>query len=283
MPDGSIGDLDGPAGVVILSAEDGLADTIRPRLDAAGADVSRIAALTHVVDDRGLMSPPNVANLHELELAIAAVDAKLLIIDPVVAYLPEKTKSHNDQDVRRVLSPLAELAERTGVAVLMLRHLNKAPGGNPLYRGGGSIAFIGAVRSGLLVAKDPEDDSGLRRIIASTKSNLALAPQALAYHIETAENGAARIVWDGATGHTASGLLADDDPEEKSALADAIAFLKDLLDDGECPAGDVEKKARAAGVSLRTLHRAKGKLGVRSHRRGGISDAYWAWGLPVKE
>lgn len=283
MPDGEYSDLGAPAGVVLLSAEDGLADTIRPRLDAAGADCKRIAALTHVVDEKGLMKAPSVADISDIERAIAATGAKLIVIDPVMAFLPEKTKSHNDQEVRRVLSPLVELAEKTGVAVLMLRHLNKAPGGNPLYRGGGSIAFIGAVRSGLLAAPDPEDETGRRRIIASTKSNLAMAAQALAYHVETAENGAARIVWEGITSHTAAGLLTVVDQEEKSALDDAMAFLRDLLTDGEYAASEVEKKAKANSIAIRTLHRAKSRLGVMSHRRGSVTDAHWVWALPEKK
>jgi RecA-family ATPase len=282
MPDGEKGDLDGPAGVVLLSAEDGLADTIRPRLHAAGADCTRIAALTHVVDETGLMKAPNVANLDEIEKAIATTEAKLVIIDPVVAYLPGNAKSHNDQDVRRVLAPLAELAERKGVAILMLRHLNKAPGGNPLYRGGGSIAFIGAVRSGLLAAQDPEDETGQRRVIASTKSNLALTSQALAYHVVTADNGAARIEWDGLSEHTAAGLLTVLDQEDKSAVADAVAFLEDLLQDDGCKADDVWSKARQQGISKRTLDRAKSRLSVKSVRCGAVTDAYWMWVLSTE-
>lgn len=284
MPDGTFGDLDGPVGVVLLSAEDGLADTIRPRLNAAGADCTRIAALTHVVEkETGLMKAPSVADLHEIEVAIFATEAKLVIIDPVVAYLPEKTKSHNDQDVRRVLAPLAQLAERNHVAIWLLRHLNKAPGGNPLYRGGGSIAFIGAVRSGLIAAQDPEDDTGERRIIASTKSNLARAAQALAYHVETAENGAARIVWEGMSDQTASSLLTSIDPDEKSQLAEAVEFLRDLLLDGEVKSTEVQARSKAAGVSFTTLKRAKIKLKVKAERRGMITDAHWVWVMPEKD
>jgi RecA-family ATPase len=284
MPDGTFGDLWGPAGVVFLSAEDGLADTIRPRLDAAGADCTRVAALTFITEpDTGLMRAPSVADLHDLERAIAATDAKLVIIDPVVAYLPEKTKSHNDQDVRRVLAPLGELAERMHVAIWLLRHLNKAPGGNPLYRGGGSIAFIGAVRSGLLAAQDPEDETGERRIIAGTKSNLARASQALMYHIESQANGTAFVVWDGVSGQTATSLLTPIDPEDKSQLAEAVEFLKDLLHDGGMKAGDVQTKARGAGIATRTLNRAKAKLRIKSERKGAITDAYWEWVLPEAE
>lgn len=203
MPDGSVGDLNGAAGVVLLTAEDGLGDTVRPRLDAANADATRIVALTFVREgtDKRL---PTLADLYDIRSAIAVVEARLVVVDPVMAYLPGAVNSYRDQDTRRLLAPLADLAQETGAAIVALRHLNKAPGGNPLYRGGGSIAFIGAARSGLLVAKDPDDENGERRILAMTKSNLAALPPALAYHIEGDANGVARIAWEGETSHTAS-------------------------------------------------------------------------------
>lgn len=175
MPDGAFSDLSDPAGVVILSAEDDLSDTIRPRLEAAGADLSRIVALTaaHDTADTRL---PMLSDLDAIRQAIVQVSAKLLIVDPLMAYLPGKVDSHRDQDIRRSLAPLASLAAETGVAVLVIRHLNKTEGKNALYRGGGSIGIIGAARSGLLVAKDPDDPDGERRILVPTKSNLAKLP-----------------------------------------------------------------------------------------------------------
>lgn len=145
MPDGTTGDLIEPAGVVLLSAEDDSADTIRPRLEAAGADVSRIVHLRAVREADGTMQPVTLTSLTELQTAINEVNAKLVIVDPLMAFLPAKVDSHRDQDIRRSLAPLVALAAETGVAVLVIRHLNKTSStGNPLYRGGGSIGIIGA-------------------------------------------------------------------------------------------------------------------------------------------
>jgi hypothetical protein len=144
-----------PAGVVLLTAEDGLADTIRPRLDAAGADTSRILALATVPDENGhdrLLSIPEDIPL--IEKGIRRVGARLVVVDPLMAFLSGDTNSHRDQDVRRALAPLAGLAERTGASVLVIRHLNKAAANNPLYRGGGSIGIIGAARMAFVVGED---------------------------------------------------------------------------------------------------------------------------------
>ncbi|HST04132.1 MAG TPA: AAA family ATPase [Chloroflexia bacterium] len=287
MPDGTLGDLQEPAGVILLSLEDGLADTIRPRLDAAGADVRRIAAREKVVelcaDGTRTMRIPDLSDIYQIECDIARHSAKLAVIDPVMAYLPADTKSYTDHDVRRVLTPLAEMAERTGCAVLVLRHLNKATGGNPLYRGGGSIGFIGAARAGLLVGKDPDDSTGERRVLVVNKSNLGRDPGALAFHIEAGDNGHAIIVWDGPTGHTATSLLTASSPEDQSVLAEGIAFLEDLLHDGPCRASEVKKHAKDAGISDRTLNAGKQKLGIKPQKRGAITDGYWEWALPSND
>ena len=191
LPDGS---RCGPAGVVLLSAEDGLEDTIRPRLDAAGADTERIVALSMIgVGTRAERLVSLTQDLDAIEAAIRRVGAALVVIDPLMAFLTGKTDSHKDQDIRRALAPLAALAERTGAAVLIVRHLNKSAGGNALYRGGGSIGIIGAARAGLVVAPDPEDPE--RRILAANKHNLSGAAPSLVFRVEAAPNGAARVAW----------------------------------------------------------------------------------------
>ncbi len=175
MPDGTASDLDGPAGVVILTAEDGLADTIRPRLDAAGADVSKVVALECLVngdEERSL----SLTDLNAIEAAVQAVDAKLVIIDPLMAFLSSETNSYRDQDMRRVLAPLARLAERLECAIVVIRHLSKGGGANAVYRGGGSIGIIGAARCGLLVAADPDDETGAA---AFSRSRRATSPPCL--------------------------------------------------------------------------------------------------------
>src|SRR5262249_54251981 len=130
-----------------------------------------------------------------VRLAIRQMAAKLVVIDPLAAFLGGETNMHKDQDIRRALHPLAVVAQETGAAIIVIRHLNKLAGGNPLYRGGGSIGIIGAARSGLLVAPDPDNPD--RRILASSKCNLAKKPASLSFDISTASNGALRLGWIG--------------------------------------------------------------------------------------
>jgi hypothetical protein len=271
-----------PAGVVLLSAEDGLDDTIRPRLDAAGADVERVLALDRIPDRNHDRLPVLPADVGYIRMAIRRVGAKLVVIDPLTAFLGSDTNAHKDQDCRRALHPLAVVAQETGAAVVVVRHLNKAAGGSPLYRGGGSIGIIGAARSGLLVARDPDNPD--RRVLASTKSNLARLPASIAFDLSTAGNGALRIGWIGPSPHTAESLLAAPrDDEDRDAVAEALDVLRTILDGGSRPANDVKREARKAGVSERTLARAKTLLGVRAIRLGYGCAGQWHWSLPCWE
>lgn len=277
MPDGTGGGE--PAGVVILSAEDGLADTIVPRLMAANADLRRVLALESCPDSQGEGThPPMVPDdLPHVRAAIQRVSAKLVVIDPLMAYLSGDTNSHRDQDIRRVLFRIATLAEETGVAVLVVRHLNKSNGGPALYRGGGSIGIIGAARSGLLIACDPDDEN--RRVLASTKSNLGAPPVSLSFRLEADESGPAHVVWGGVCNHNANRLLeAPATDEERTAVDDAKDFLQAVLADGPKPSGEVYSEANGAGISKRTLERAKNALGVESSKQG--LGGGWAWKFP---
>jgi hypothetical protein len=194
---------------------------------------------------------------------------RLLIVDPVMAFLPSEVNSHRDQDIRRLLAPLAPLAARVGCAVVLVRHLNKVVGGSPLYRGGGSIGIIGAARSGLLVAKDPGDPDGQRRVLAVTKANLAREAASLAYRLEAREDGVVRVAWLGLSGHSAAGLLAaPTDGDERSARDEAVALMKTVLADGEQRAEQILREAGRIGISEHTLKRARHELGVRARKEG---------------
>lgn len=270
-------------GVVILSAEDGLADTIRPRFDAAGGNPEKAVALSTIPDSEGNERQVSIPeDLLAVEAAIRRVGAVLVVIDPLMAFLSGNVNSHRDQDVRRALAPLAKMAERTGSAVVIVRHLNKATGGDAIYRGGGSIGIIGAARSALLVAKDPEDDS--RRILAPLKGNLSKPAPSLAFSLEEAEGGAVRVEWRGHTSYTAAALLsATTNDRQRDVLDEAKEFLREVLSDGPVSARDVQQEATAAGVSKRTLDRAKAALGVRSGRKGEDGKkggGTWFWSLP---
>jgi hypothetical protein len=270
-------------GVVILSAEDGLADTIRPRFDAAGGDAAKAVAVSTVPDAEGNERQIAIPDdLHVIEAAIERVGAVLVVIDPLMAFLPGEVNSHRDQDVRRGLGPLARLAERTGAAIVVVRHLNKGTGGNALYRGGGSIGIVGAARSGLLIAKHPEDDG--RRVLASIKSNLAPPAPSLVFGLSSTESGAVRVDWKGESDLDAEALLsAPTDHEERSALSEAQEFLREILSGGPVPAREAQDDARNAGIADRTLKRARQSLGVVAERQGEPGHqggGRWYWKLP---
>ena len=283
MPDGSKGDLGGPAGVLLLCAEDSPEDTIRPRLDAAGADVTRIAVREYILEGNTERTP-TLADIYDLERDITICEAGLVLIDPIMAYIPGKVNSHSDQEIRGVLTPLSKLAEKTGAAIVVVRHLNKGGGSSPLYRGGGSIGIIAAVRSGLMVAKDPDDESGSKRVLASVKCNLAAMPPSLAYRIGTTAEGVPYVTWEGTTTHTASALLTTpDEGEGRTARDEAKEFLQELLANGSQPAEDVYKEARRIGIADRTLKRAKSELKIKTTREGYGSGGRFFWELPSAE
>jgi hypothetical protein len=270
-----------PMTAIVLSAEDGLADTIRPRLEAAEADLSRVHALTAVkLPDGAEVFPTLTENLAQIRTAVIETEARIVVVDPFVAYIGAEVNSWRDQDVRRCLAPLAALAEEMGVAVILIRHLTKGGGSAAIYRGGGSIGIVAACRSALLVAKDPEDED--RRVLAPVKSNLCAPAPSLAYRMET-RGDVARIAWEpGTVEMTAGELLAaqgedDADADGASLLDEAVEFLADLLKSGAVGTGAVQKDARDAGHSWRTVRRAQKRLGIKPEK---TADG-WKWKLPA--
>lgn len=260
-----------PSGVVIMSVEDGLADTIRPRLDAAGADVKRIIAVTGT-SDGGLPTMPD--DIMAIEAAVKQIDARLIIIDPLVAYLGQDVNAHKDQDVRRALAPLAAMAERTGAAVLVIRHLNKRSGEAAIYRGGGSIGIIGAARSALLLAKDPTDDTNTFRVLASTKCNIAKPPPSLRFTLAERPNDMTVVEWHGVTGLRPDDLMAPPPTDdERTSRQAAEEFLRTVLHDGPRESRAIIKEAKEAGHSERTLRRAREKICAAVHD----PDGTWKW------
>jgi AAA domain len=266
-----------PADVLIVSAEDDAADTLRPRLEAAEADLSRVHLLTVQCGQHELL-PMLTDHLPQIEEALLRTGAKLLVLDPLVAVLGDHVDMHKDQDMRRVLGPVKVVAERIGVAVVGIRHFNKNANASALHRGGGSIGISGGARSVLAVARDPRTPE--RRVLAAVKSNVAevLQVPSLAFRIEVLtlpvvgaapEVETTRIDWLGPSPLTADDLLAASVPqthEERSALDEAKAVVRQVLGKGAVPAKDLAKEARAAGVSERTLQRARAELGVKASK-----------------
>lgn len=240
-----------------------------------GADPSRILLLEGVVDDKGPRLP-HVADIEAIREAVEEIDARLVIVDPLMAALPGAVDSHSDQNVRSVLAPLAKLAQEMGVTILVVRHLNKSASGNALYRGGGSIGIVAAARAAFLVAKDPEDANF--RVIAPTKLNIAPEPPALRFRISANAEGDPTLEWEGVSCHTAQDLLQSGDkrkdrPEPQSDKAKEL--LQSLLKTGRVPVDQIKKECTAEGIGWRTMEGCKKTLDVVSFRDGLTGPWYW--------
>ena len=265
--------------VLIVNVEDGVADTIVPRLKAHGTDLSRVFIFSSVPDGRGgtrLLDLPGDIAL--LENKVIQREAELLIIDPVLTMLGGD--ANKDQDARKALTPIRDMAERTGVAVIAVRHLNKSIGLKAIQRGGGNMGLIGVARAGSFFAEHPDDDQ--LRIMAPHKSNLAEKPPSLSYRIVTsAAHNTARVEWCGITEHDANSLATSNvSPHERTALDDSKEFLRQELADGLVMVKQVFKDARDAGHAEITVRRAKTELRVKSEKQGSEG---WAWRLPDDE
>jgi len=279
--------------VIFLSAEDDPADTIRPRLEAAGADLSRVFILDAVVEgyraDGGeVMRAFNLAkDMQRLGALLAEIgDVAMIVIDPITAYLGE-TDSHKNAEIRALLSPLSDLAAKHGAAVVCVSHLNKSGGSEALMRVTGSMAFVAAARSAWIVAKDTENES--RRLFLPLKNNIGNDQTGLAFAVQSAQVASpkglidtSRVLWEPeAVTVTADEAMAPQgDPEERSAVDDARQFLADLLASGPVRAGQIKNDADGAGLNWRTVQRAADRLGVQRRKEGMAGG--WFWNLAPK-
>lgn len=271
-------DLTAPTGdVLLLSAEDSVADTIRPRLRAAGADLSRVHAIDGVRNGRSdhlgaVTLGDHLADL-EAEL-LARPETRLLIVDPISAYMGS-VDSHSNADVRGVLAPLSGLADRFGVALIAVTHMNKGTGGKAIYRATGSLAFVAAARAAWSFSRDTGDRE--RCIMSHVKNNIAVALPGLAYRMA---GDPPRIEWDPEpVNATADELLAEESGESgRSELDDAVDFLRATLAQGPMPSNHLYERAKAAGISKSTLKRAKKSAGAEA--RLPVFQGEWTWSLP---
>jgi putative DNA primase/helicase len=271
--------------VLVWSGEDDPADTLLPRLIAAGADRSSV----FFVDGariNGEVVPFDPAR--DMVQLLAAVDSiggvKLLIVDPVVSAVAGD--SHKNTEVRRALQPLVDLAAATGAAVLGISHFSKSgQGGDPTQRVVGSVAFAAVARVVMVAAKVKSLEGEDRRILARSKSNIGPDDGGFEYHLGQVEAlpgiQASRVAWGQAVAGSARDLLTDpneDDAEEKTATDSAEDFLRELLAD--CPVSSKQVKADAveAGYAWITIRRAADALHV-TRKKGGLHDG-WYWRLP---
>ena len=277
FPDGAAA----PKGdVVILTAEDGLGDTIRPRLDQFGADVSRVHALEGIAEELtdGEHHFSLVRDLEALEDVVSETGAKLIILDPLDAYTMG-VDSYKNADMRSMLAPFARMLERHQAAGVVIHHLNKGDGSQKaLYRAGGSLALVAAARSVLGVSPDPDNDG--RNLFLSVKCNLAAPTAGMGYRIS--DRG---IEWDADPVVTSvESAFAGRRQVDSGTMAAAKTFLAEALADGTFrPSAEVEAEAADAGVGRTTLANARKKLRVEVKKEGFGAGAAWYWRMPTDD
>lgn len=266
--------------VLMLSAEDDPGDTIRPRLEAAGANLKRVRVLDGIRDvtDEGMptLRPWSLADLPDLDETLAGLpECRLVVIDPISAFLGS-VDSHKNSDVRALLAPLSDLASKHKVAILVVSHLNKGSG-PAIYRTSGSLAFVAAARAVYAVSKDQDDPA--RRLVLPVKANLAPDTGGLAYRIATDETGTPYIEWepDAVEVDVDDVLTAPVDREARTDRQEAADWLREQLAEGPVRAKEIMSDAKALGFSERTLQRARRDIGAEA-RKEGFGGA-WRWEL----
>lgn len=268
MPDGSQSD---PAHVVIFTAEDGIGDTIRPRCEVAGADLDRVLVLK---DESALVTFRDVDLFDEL---LGDSGARLVIIDPLSVFIAcdYVTKPHL---VRQALTPMAALAERRGLSVLIVAHVTKAGAGRAMQRVEGAASIGNASRSVLMLGQDPKDDA--RLVLAHAKSNLAALGPSWSLARVAAADGTVRVQWNGPSDVRADELAYVPPPGEATKLRQAEEMLAELLADGPVLTRDVEAEAKRRDVGWRTVQTARGKLGIIAARSGRDRTDPYEWRMP---
>lgn len=268
--------------VVLLNAEDGLADTIVRRLEWAGANRSKVTYIEATIERKGAERTFRLdKDLSRLENLIKTKgDVRLVIFDPLSAYLGD-VDSYRDTEVRGMLAPVVLLAEKYKVAILAVLHMNKKQSQNAIYRVPGSIGFAGAARAIWYVANDGEAEG--RKLFSGMKSNLSpkdIRDLGLAFWIED------KVIWeDVPMRKTTQEILRDQEDEGRKKPIDlAMEFLKDVLKDGPVAQSEISDMVEDEDFGWSTVKKAKKRLEIESYREGGFgkgSKSHWA--LPEKK
>ena len=252
-----------PLTVIYQTAEDGLADTIKPRLEKAGADCSRVVVID---ESAGCLSLSD----ERIEQAIVKTGAQLFVLDPLQAYLGAHVDMHRANEVRPAFRGLANAAERTHCAIVAIGHMNKMQGAKGMYRGLGSIDIAAICRSILYVGRSKDDEE--KRYMAHLKSSLAPVGQSIVF----TAGDTLRFI--GTSPITAEKLLNGGGFGGEFAATKtecAVEALLRLLGGGEIPCSEVYEYCEELGISGRTVDKAKRELGVKSVKRG----SRWYWSL----
>jgi len=282
-----------PRAVLVAATEDSWSHTVVAKLIAHGADLDRVfRAEVMSADDIhvGLSLPRDV---HRVEQAAQDTGAALLLLDPLMSRVDAKLDTHRDSEVRQALEPLAALADRTGLLVLGLIHLNKTGATDVLDRVMASKAFVAVARSVSVVLRDPDDEEGRRRIFGTPKNNLgrddlpSLAFTVETYAVDTDDgpSSVGRIVLGDETTTSVQEAMdrAREDPDDRTAAGDAADWLRGHLTEqgGEADSADVKAAAHKAGHPERTLQRARKRLHVVSSSVPGAMPRRTLWTLPA--
>ena len=267
MPDGSGDKI--PGNVIYQAAEDGIEDTIKPRLEKAGADCSMIRVIDET--DKELSMTDD-----RLEQAIIETKARLIILDPIQAYIGATVDMHRANEIRPVLKHLGIIAEKHNCAIILIGHMNKASGSKSTYRGLGSIDIQATARSVLLVAR--LRDKPNIRIMAHDKSSLAPAGDAIGFEM-TEDNG---MVCIGPYDITIDELLSGNEGRGKKKLDIAENFIKEYFGSNKViPSNEIMMEAAKRSIKRNTLLSAKKKLGITSDKeKAEDGTIYWTWVMP---
>ena len=254
-----------PFNVLYQTAEDGLGDTVKPRLIEAGADLDRVL----VIDDSDVQL---TLSDEQIEKAIVENNARLVIIDPIQAYLGSDVDMNRANEVRPIFMRLGQVAQRTGCAILLIGHLNKAAGMQSLQRGLGSIDIAAAVRSVMFIGKLKHDPT--MRILTHEKSSLAPPGASLAFSL--GDEGGFR--WVGEYDITADEMLSGIEPQRETKTQQAKDLICTLLAGGkQVLSEDIDKAALERGIPGRTVRDAKRELGdaLKSKIVEGRKKVFW--------
>lgn len=258
-----------PIHIIYQTAEDGIEDTIKPRLEKAGADCSMIRVIDET--DKELSMTDD-----RLEQAIIETKARLIILDPIQAYIGATVDMHRANEIRPVLKHLGIIAEKHNCAIILIGHMNKASGSKSTYRGLGSIDIQATARSVLLVAR--LRDKPNIRIMAHDKSSLAPAGDAIGFEM-TEDNG---MVCIGPYDITIDELLSGNEGRGKKKLNIAENFIKEYFGSNKViPSNEIMMEAAKRSIKRNTLLSAKKKLGITSDKeKAEDGTIYWTWVMP---
>jgi len=265
--------------VLILSAEDDPADTIRPRLECIGADLDRIMlleAVKHPIPS-GEVAECVFSFASDMSILMHETEKwknlRLLVVDPITAYL-DTIDSHINAQIRGLLGYLAEFAKRRECAVLCVSHLNKGYG-PAIYRVSGSIGFAAAARSIWACCKDKADEEGVRRLFLPVKNNLAPDTGGLSYEI--VPGNVPSIGWLNAVNADITEVLMPESSAEQEERNEAREWLSEFLDGRSVPAVEVFREARRSGYREKLIRRIAKELGVQKQKVG--YQGKWEWSI----